>query len=66
MGEWRGSQLIMGYELIQWWEFCGIYEIWVFFFFFLETNTHTRTQGREKEVLIQRHTTTPLKSHGNF
>ena len=38
----------------------------VFFlvFFFLETNTHT--QVREKEVLTQRHTTTSLKSHGNF
>ena len=32
--------------------------------FFWETNTHT--QGREKEVLIQRHTTTPLKSYSNF
>ena len=41
-----------------------------FFFFnivFLRNkHTHTLTKGREKEVLIQRHTTTPLKSHGNF
>ena len=37
-----------------------------FFFFFLEKQTHTHTKGREKEVLTQRHTTTPLKSHGNF
>ena len=29
-------------------------------FFFLEKQTHT--EGRVKEVLIQRHTTTPLKS----
>ena len=34
------------------------------FFFFLETNTHT--QGKGKEILTQRHTTTPLKSHCNF
>ena len=34
------------------------------FFFFGETNTHT--QGREKDVLIQRHITTSLKNHGNF
>ena len=35
-----------------------------FFFFFVEKQTHT--QGRGKGVLTQRHTTTPLKSHGNF
>ena len=29
-------------------------------------NTHTHTQGRWKEILTQRHTTTPLKNHGNF
>ena len=34
--------------------------------FFFEKQTHTHTQGREKGVLTQRHTTTPLKSHGNF
>ena len=34
------------------------------FSFFWETNTHTK--GREKEILIQKHITTPLKSHGNF
>ena len=34
------------------------------FFFFGETNTHTQERG--KDVLTQRHTTTPLKSHGNF
>ena len=33
--------------------------------FFLETNTHTH-KGEENGVLTQRHTTTPLKSHGNF
>ena len=33
------------------------------FFFFKK---HTHTQGRGKEVLIQSHTITPLKSHGNF
>ena len=32
--------------------------------FFLETNTHTHR--REKGVLTQKHTTTPLKSHDNF
>ena len=31
------------------------------FFFFWETNTHT--QGRGKEILTQKHITTPLKSH---
>ena len=36
----------------------------LFFFFFIETNTHT--QGRRKESLTQRHTTTPLKNYGNF
>ena len=34
------------------------------FFFFFEKHTHT--QGRGKEVLIQSHITTSLKSHGNF
>ena len=34
-------------------------------FFFLR-NKHTHTQGRWKGVLTQRHTTTSLKSHGNF
>ena len=34
--------------------------------FFLEIHTHTHTQGRWKEILTQRHTTTPLKNHGNF
>ena len=34
----------------------------MFFFFFGEKNTHT--QGREKWILTQKHTTTPLKSHG--
>ena len=34
------------------------------FFFFLR-NKHTHTRGG-KEFLTQRHTTTPLKSHGNF
>ena len=29
-------------------------------------NTHTHTQGRRKVVLTQKHTTTLLKSHGNF
>ena len=37
----------------------------VFFFFFLR-NKHTHIQERGKSVLTQRHTTTPLKSHGNF
>ena len=31
-----------------------------------QTHTHTHTQGRGKGVLTQRHTTTPLKNHGNF
>ena len=35
-------------------------------FFEKQTHTHTHTQGRGKEVLIQKHTTTPLKSYGNF
>ena len=40
--------------------------------FFLETNTHTHThththtQERGKGVLTQKHTTIPLKNHGNF
>ena len=34
------------------------------FFFLGEKQTHT--QEREKEILTQRHTTTPLKSYGNF
>ena len=33
---------------------------------FFEKQTHTHTKGRGKGVLTQRHTTTPLKSHGNF
>ena len=33
-----------------------------FFFFFWEKQTHTEEKG--KGVLIQKHTTTPLKSHG--
>ena len=37
-----------------------------FFFFFFDKQTHTHIQGRGKEVLTQRHTTTPLKSYGNF
>ena len=40
-----------------------------FFFFFFEKqhkHTHTHTQGREKEILTQRHTTTSLKSHHNI
>ena len=32
--------------------------------FFFEKQTHI--QGREKEVLTQKHTTTSLKSHGNI
>ena len=32
-------------------------------FFFFEKQTHT--QGRGKWILIQRHITTPLKSHDN-
>ena len=44
--------------------------IFSFFFFliFLETNTHTHThtQRRGKEVLTQKYTTIPLKSHVNF
>ena len=43
---------------------CKLLFIGFFFFFFGETNTHT--QGRGKWVLTQKHTTTPLKSHGNF
>ena len=39
-------------------------EIFLVFFFFYETNAHT--QGKEKRVLIQKHTTTPFKIHGNF
>ena len=35
-----------------------------FFFFFFEKQTHI--QERRKEVLTQRHTTTPLKNYGNF
>ena len=35
----------------------------ILFFF---RNKHTHTQGRGKEVLTQKHTTTPLKNHGNF
>ena len=35
----------------------------ILFFF---RNKHTHTQEREKGVLIQRHTTTPLKNHCNF
>ena len=31
---------------------------------FLEKQTHT--QGRGKEILTQKQTTTPLKSHSNF
>ena len=38
------------------------YWLMFFFFFFGEKNTHT--QGREKWILTQKHTTTPLKSHG--
>ena len=37
------------------------------FFFFLEKQTQTHTHKREGTgVLTQRHTTTLLKSHGNF
>ena len=32
---------------------------------FFEKQTHTHTREREG-VLTQKHTTTPLKSHGNF
>ena len=35
-------------------------------YFCILRNKHTHTQGRGKGVLIQKHTTTPLKSHGNF
>ena len=35
-------------------------------FFFFEKQTHTHTQGRGKRFLIQRHTITSVKSHGNF
>ena len=42
----------------------GKKEMKSFFFFFFEKQTHT--QGRGKEVLTQRHTTTLLKSHSNF
>ena len=39
----------------------------IFFFFFLRNkHKHTHTQGREKEILTQRHTTTSLKSHHNI
>ena len=37
-----------------------IIALFIGFFFFFEKQTHT--EGRVKEVLIQRHTTTPLKS----
>ena len=40
-----------------------------FFFFFLLSfwrNKHIYTQGRGKEVLTQKYTTTSLKSHDNF
>ena len=33
---------------------------------FFEKQTHTHTQWRGKGILKQRHTITPLKSHGNF
>ena len=36
----------------------------IFFLFFLR-NKHTHTQGRGKEILTQRHNTTPLKNHDN-
>ena len=48
--------------------FDGMY----FFFFFLESiiiiffEKQTHIQRRGKMVLTQRHTTTPLKSYGNF
>ena len=35
-----------------------------FSFFLFLRNKHT--QGRGKWILTQKHTTTPLKSHGNF
>ena len=37
-----------------------------FFFFSFDKQTHTHIQGRGKEVLTQRHTTTPLKGHGKI
>ena len=55
--------------------FCFIYLLFLMgciFFFFLEKalllffEKQTHTQGKGKMVLTQRHTTTPLKSHGNF
>ena len=52
--------------------FCFIYLLFFMGFFFFEKalllffEKQTHTQGRRKNVLTQRHTTTPLKSHGNF
>ena len=34
-------------------------------FFWRNKHTHTH-KGEKKGVLTQRHTTTPLKNHGNF
>ena len=42
----------------------NIYTYIYIYIYIWEINTHT--QQREKGVLIQKYTTTPLKSHGNF
>ena len=36
------------------------------FFFWRNKQTHTHIQGRGKEVLTERHTTTSLKSYGDI
>ena len=36
------------------------------FSFILEKQIHKQGRKKKKKILIQMHTTTPLKSHGNF
>ena len=53
--------ILVGFLCLYIW-FCSF--IFLFFIFFWETNWHR--QEREKWLLTQRHTTTPLKSYGNL